>query len=358
MGASNSRRSNRPHAFIQIGRDMKRGAIGSPLLLCGVESFLVDWAKGELIDRYVNQATRTMDLVTLDEEDISLGKIVEACETLPLFSEKKVVVLDNFTPVAGKRLQSMAPGDIEELCKYVKELPPTTLLIITFYGEVDGRRQAKSSLLKAVEAAGAVYNFSLLSGEDVRKFIVKRMKGAGKYARPGVISKLIVESGYLNQDIDYALYNLESDMKKLFSLCEGEEITMDLLDEAISGNLEHNVFRLLDAISTNRKDEAFRRLHDLLLTGANTFQLQALIVGQLELMLMGKEMRMEGMPLEQIEKDLKVHAYRLQKAMGFAERHSVEDLRRMLLIALDVEKNIKTGILDEKLAMEMLVAEM
>ncbi|MGI6257311.1 MAG: DNA polymerase III subunit delta [Anaerovoracaceae bacterium] len=358
MGASNSRHSNKTHAFMQMSKDMKSEAIGNPLLLCGVESFLVDWAKNELICKYVNEATRAIDLVVLDEEDISLGKIIEACETLPLFSEKKVVILSNFLPIAGKKEKSISAHDMEELCKYITDLPRTTQLIFTLYGPPTKERQGKTALLKAVEATGRVYEFDLLSQEDVRKFIIKRMKGAGKYAKPGVISKLIVESGYVNQDVDYSLYNLENDMRKLFSLSEEEEITMELLDAAISNNLEHNVFKLLDAVSTNRKDDAFRRLHDLLLSGANAFQLHALIVSQLELMLMGKEMRAEGRPLGQIEKELKVHAYRLQKAMSFAERHTVEDLRRMLYIALEVEKNIKTGILGQDLALEMLVAEM
>ena len=357
MGASNSRHNNKTHAFIQMSKDMKSEAIGNPLLLCGVESFLVDWAKNELICKYVNEATRAIDLVVLDEEDISLGKIIEACETLPLFSEKKVVILSNFLSIAGKKEKSISSHDMEELCKYITDLPQTTQLIFTLYGPPTKERQGKTALLKAVEAAGRVYEFDLLSQEDVRKFIIKRMKGAGKYAKPGVISKLIVESGYLNQDVNYSLYNLENDMRKLFSLSE-EEITIEILDAAISNNLEHNVFKLLDAVSTNRKEDAFRRLHDLLLSGANAFQLHALIVSQLELMLIGKEMRAEGIHLGQIEKELKVHAYRLQKATGFAERRTVEDLRRMLFIALEMEKTIKMGILGQDLALEMLVAEM
>lgn len=359
MGGSNSKHSNKTHAFIQIGKDMKSEAMGNPLLLCGAENFLVDWAKSQLIQKYVNEATKAIDLVVLDEEDISLGKIMEACETLPLFSEKKVVVLSNFKPVVGRRIHSITEKDLEELAAYMENLPETTLLIMTLFENATGdKRRGKTALYKAIESVGKVYDFDLLSEQDVRRFIIKRMKSAGKSARPGVISKLIVESGYVNQDIDYALYNLENDMKKLFSLSESEEITMEQLDAAISNNLEHNVFKLLDAISTNRKDEAFRRLHDLLVSGGNTFQLLGLIIGQLELMLMGKEMRAEGRPLGAIEKELKVHPYRLQRAMGFAERHSIEDLRRMLLIALEVEKSIKTGILGQDLAMEMLVAEM
>lgn len=39
MGGSNSKHSNKTHAFIQIGKDMKSEAMGNPLLLCGAEKF-------------------------------------------------------------------------------------------------------------------------------------------------------------------------------------------------------------------------------------------------------------------------------------------------------------------------------
>ena len=78
-----------------------------------------------------------------------------------------------------------------------------------------------------------------------------------------MLDALIWESGYFNQDIDYALFNLENDLKKMVALSAGNEITMDDFTDSISDNLEHNTFKMIDAISQSRKQEAFRLLHGL-----------------------------------------------------------------------------------------------
>ena len=94
---------------------------------------------------------------------------------------------------------------------------------------------------------------------------------------------LIQDSGYGNKDIEYNLYNLENDIKKIIAHSNGDEILSSDVALTISTNLETNVFAMLDAVSRNRKDEAYRLLHNLMVSGEGVFRLLALISSQLEL---------------------------------------------------------------------------
>ena len=115
---------------------------------------------------------------------------------------------------------------------------------------------------------------------------------------------------------------------------------------------------MINAISDNRKDEALLLLHNLLASGESVYKLLALICSHYELVLMVKEMREEGFSPGEIKAATGAHEYRIKVAGALSRLYSVEQLRLILCRCFDVEKNIKTGLLDERLAMEMLIANL
>lgn len=344
------------HAFQTIGKDIKAGKIQNPVLLCGEEQYLVHWAAELLTDTYINKATASLDFTRLEPEGLTFDKIQESCETLSMFSEKRVVLIPEFPPALGQKLKGFSESDEKALTDYFKELPETCLLIITA-GCPDPKNKKKSKIHTAAAKTGSVYDFGPLNGSQLRSFIAKRFKTSGKLCRNSVIDMLIQDSGYGNKEIDYNLYNLENDIKKIIAHSDGDEILSSDVAMMISTNLETNVFAMLDAISRNRKDEAYRLLYNLMVSGEGVYRLLALISSQLELILEVKEMREEGMSLPQIQKALGVHEFRIKKAMGVTEKYSVGGLKRILSKAYEIDSNIKTGLLEQTLALELFIAE-
>lgn len=344
------------HAFQTIGKDLKTGDIPNLVLLSGEEQYLVHWATEMLLDKYINKACESLDFTRLEPETLTIDSIRESCETLSMMSPRRVVLLPEFPPALGQKLKGFSENDEKELLEYLKAVPDTCLLIITA-GAPDPKNKKKSKLQTAVGKLGRVYDFGPLSGAQLRSFIVKRFKASGKLCRNSVIDLLIEDSGYGNKEIDYNLYNLENDIKKVIAHSSGDEIVSADVALTISTNLETNVFAMLDAISRNRKDEAYRLLHNLLVSGEGVYRLLALISSQLELILEVKEMREEGLGLSQIQKNLGVHEFRIKKAMSVTEKYSTDGLKRILSKAYEIDGNIKTGLLDQMLALELFIAE-
>ena len=81
-----------------------------------------------------------------------------------------------------------------------------------------------------------------------------------------------------------------------------------------------------------------------------------MIVQQTELMLKTKELRSEGFSIYDISKQLGTHEYRIKKASSFADRLSEETIRNTLMNAYEISSNIKSGLMNEQLAMEYFVA--
>ena len=97
---------------------------------------------------------------------------------------------------------------------------------------------------------------------------------------------------------------------------------------------ENNVFAMLDAIGRNRKDEAFRLLHNLLDSGTPVYNLLRLITGQLELILSVKEMKDEGKDAGPYAEDVGSPSVQGKKGVGGDRLYSMEDLRKALSAAM------------------------
>lgn len=340
------------HAYQAFQRDLKGDALPNALFFYGREGFLIHWAWGAIVDRYVNPAVAALEFSSLDGSGTSIDEIKNCCETLPMLSSRKVVLVSDFAPLAGEKSKNFGEAEEKELARYVADLPETTMLVFTAE-KADKRKR----LFKTLSEKGRVYEFSPLTEKLLEGFIQKRLKLAGKTARASALSAFMGQSGYFNKDTEYTLYNIENDVKKAISHSAGGEVKTADFQAAVSGNMDTNVFAMLDAVSRDKKDEAFLMLHNILDSGENAYKLLALICGQFELMLSVSEMKEEGLVFTAIQKQLGVHEFRVKKAMQFAQGYSLSRLRRILRSAYEVDKNIKTGLLDQRLALEMFIAE-
>ncbi len=377
--------------YRMLNKDIKSGALPRVMLLCGDERFLVQWFVNTIIKKYVNQATAALDVTTIDEKKFGLKNIQEAADTVSMLSDKRVVLVEDFFYAEGKKkkkekqedkpkpeakpkakaedhddddddddiVEEIATGfDNEEemaaLCDYLKEVPDSTLLIFTC-----GIPDLRTKFVKAVQETGKVYALKKISGADLQKFIEKRLNAAGKTAKPEVITEIIKYTGYNDNNSNYTLLNLENDINKIIALSKNEYIRISDVSDAIAGNLENDIFKLLDAITGGRKDEAYRLMFNNLAAGTgdgSTFGLLAMIIKNIEMILFVKEMRSEGMNLAQCQKNISAHPYAVKKAWGFSDRFTIKGLKNMCRTAYEIDSNVKKGLISDTLALEMFIA--
>ena len=364
------------HAYEQLTADMKAGDIPAAVIFSGTEDYLIDFYAGRLIDKYIRQECRALDLVTLIRDELTADEIINSLETMPFLSERKVVYLPEFFDDKGRM-----PKDIEKKQNARKELagmidsldPQTTLLLITAAHPADYKAERNirdSEIYKKVakqgrKGVGRVYDFGPLSRRQLTGFIEKRFRSAGKQFRPGITSMIIRETDYESKDNDYGLYELGNDLRKIIAYCgSAPEITPDAVSAALGTSPEKNVFRMIDAMVTGRKEEAFRLLHYLIQDGAQEISLLGLIAEQFEIMLTACEMKDEGKSLAEIQKTLgggylgkgkRIAEYRTKKALESGSRLGSERLRKALSNCYKAEKNIKSGLMPGRLALEYFI---
>ena len=348
-------------------------------MLCGSEEYLVDFYAKRLIDRYVSEASAVMDLATIERDKATAADIIGHLETVPFMSERKVVFLPEFFDNRGRmpKVIDKSPTEKKELVEQLEKIDPaTTLLLITAADPSDYKAERllkDSEIYKAVskqgrKGIGRVYDFGPLNRRQLSGFIEKRLRASGKSYSPGLVSLLIRETGYESKDTGYGLYELDNDLHKIIAYCgDAPEIRSEDVSEVIGESPEKNVFRMIDALAAGRKDEALRLLHYLLRDGEPDMSVLARITEQLEIMLTACEMKDDGKSLAEIQKTLqggylgrgkRIAAYRAKKALESGSRMGTAKLRAALAGGYQVEKNVKSGLMPGRLALEYFIGSL
>jgi DNA polymerase-3 subunit delta len=365
------------HAFKTIESDLSEGATfgARAVLLFGDEDYLVDHYERVLRRRYVSAGAELIDYsrVDWDAKNVSgtVSDIMAACDTLPMVSERRVVSV----PVAYGDEKSLAQSDAKTLAKYVASVPETSILIIT-----TSSIPKNSSLYKAVSVHGKAYEFERLNRPDLTAFIRSRLKRAGVTAPPEVVNEIIGVSGYLDREPRSDLFRLGSDVSNIAAYAKGGQggnahpngvsgsgaavgaplpVTMADVSACMGTSIETDVFAMLDAVSAGRKGDSIELLRNITSRGGNAFGLLALLTSQFEIMLGYRELRDRKVQMNDMMKILGLKSeFRLRKAAGFADRYDAGRIAELLHRLYRVDRDIKSGLYDERLALTMFVAEM
>jgi DNA polymerase-3 subunit delta len=352
-------RRTAPHAFKIIQADLDGGALKAAraVLLFGAEVYLTDLYERRFRALFVERGAEALDYARIDwrVNDVSetVSNVIAACDTLPMVSAARVVRLA-VPPGGGKSLSFAEAGALAE---YIPLIPEASRLIITA-----AEAPKTAALYKAIDKCGRAYEFDRIEGADARHFIRNRFRDAGFDAPAEVVNEILKVSGYLERDGESDLFGLSSDVAAVAAYARGggeESVRLADVSACLGVSAETDVFAMLDAVSAGRKGEAMELVQNIAAGAGNAFGMLALLTSQFEIMLGYREMRMQQRSMDEVRKALGVRsAYRLKKAAGFADRYSVERLTELLHRLYRVDRDIKSGLYGERLALTMFIAEL
>lgn len=349
-----SARKTAAPGFNEFRNNLNKGKLPDILLFHGVEQLVVSWAVGELRERFVSPAMRSVDYVVL--ESPTPEEIIDACETFSMMSEKRLVWVPNFRPLKSvSGIKGYGEDSLEKLIRYISDPNKGTIAVFS-YDEIDGR----SRLVKALKKQGGEYVFNQLTNGGLKSFATKRFERAGKKISDSHLAMLIQMTGYLNKESNYHLFNFDNDIRKIIAHSSGAVITEEDLRAAVSGEGDTFIFDLLDGISGNDKSGALEILNNKIKRDTySSIPTAAAIISQVELMMEIREFMDDPTgpsSAAAISRYTGIHSFRVEKAMRYASRYSVEKLRKMLKDSYETYAALLTGEIPPQLALEMFIA--
>jgi len=333
--------------------DLKKNKLKKVYLLYGNERYLKDWFLLEIKDKYINKSFETLNYIYLDGKENSLTEIINACETLPFMSEKKIVVVeDKYYFTSGK---SENANEEEELSNYLLNLNDATSLIFIEKGDkIDSRKR----IVRKIKEIGSVLHLTKLKEEELHSWIKNIFIKQNKKIHNREIAYFIQASGYFESTINKTLYDLENEIIKISNyLGNRNEVTIEDIDKITVKTLQNNIFKLVDSIGQKKGDVALSILNEMLLENEPLQVILHMIIRQLRLLMMAKLLIEKGYGHGTIAQKMKVHSFVAQKLVSQSKNFTLEELKNGLEEGLKVDTDIKKGRIESKLAVEVLIVK-
>jgi DNA polymerase-3 subunit delta len=303
-----------------------------------------------------NSEMLAVNTTNLDGRHLTLNELKNNCDVVPFLSPYRLVIvgglLKRFEPKQSKSRsgRSVAKsktelGEWQDLASYIKQMPSTTALVL-----IDGKISGYNPLLKKLSPLARVKTFPLLRGRSLKTWIQQRVSSEG-----GTITSEAVN--LLAELIGGDLWAMDNEIQKLLLYTQGRLISEDDIRHLVSYVRETTIFPLVDAILEGQIKSAQRMLQRLYQEGASPTYILAMITRQFRLIALAKEL--SGLSRRELQDKLGLtSSYSLDKTLSQAKLYDFDHIKQAYDKLLETDLAVKTGKYNDRLALELLVAEL
>ncbi len=288
-------------------------------LVQGEDILLYDKAL-ELIKGAINLQLEEFNFLSFDDESFNGEVVIDACETLPMGSDKKLILLKNITKIPEnfkKKLRDYLKKPVESTC----------LVIFDFFNKFDFIISEKVSAKR-------------LDDRNLREIIVSELKRHGKTITPDACQQLI--ESCCNY---YSL--IKNELDKLIS-CDEIEINTKIVDSLVCKETEFTVFELTDALSKRNSEKAVSLL-SLMEKDTKTF---SLVLNHFRRLFF---VSISGLGDKELSEILNVKEFAIIKARELSKNFTKLQLKNIYEMLNDVDFYIKNGQMQIENALYYLI---
>jgi DNA polymerase-3 subunit delta len=329
--------------------------------LGGPDDFSLRLAVQRLLHGALPADTADLNLTRLSGTEVTLDALRFACEAAPFLADRRAVVVDGAFARAAKRESARAAAParretpkrdaslVADIAAYLPDVPPNTLLIFV---EPDAVPRT-GPLAKALEAVGArVQFFPVLSGMPLVRWIKDRARTVGAGISDPAAELLAT---YAGGDLRVVANELD---KLATYVGPGQPVDVSDVEALVGQVSEASIFDCVDAIGQGNRALALSSLHVLVEHGERPERILALVGRQVRLLLQAKDLTLRGEGPDGVGRALGLSPFPLRKILDQLRLFEVEQLETMLRRVLEADVQIKTGELESRLALELLIAEL
>jgi len=313
------------------------------MLLFGEEKFLIAEEIDKIKQRVVSPHLEAVNFISFDGKNALQEEILRACSTVPLFSQKKLVVVYDAPFFESGKSDSDKFGEDDDFLNKLENIPVHTLLIFTA-SKVDKRKK----IFKLIKSKGIVREFNQPSVKDKAFWIQKRVKHYNK--------SIDLKTAYAIAEHTTDFYQTDNEIKKIVSyLGNKEHIEDDDLTEIFYKSLEGNIFEMMDFIGMKNPRGAVKVLNRLIEQGEMAVVILYMISKHMMDLITVKTM--EDLSFRDIESKSGLHPFVLKKALQQSKNFTLNELNRNLKLCQQLDSDIKTGKIQDVLGLELLVTK-
>lgn len=237
--------------YDELKNSVAAGKIKNAYFIFGNDAYM----KKQCVNKIIGSVTERDDVFNFITfgESATVREMSDAAEQLPLMSDKKCILLEDFD------IEKADKSTIDSLCELISNLPDTTVFIIWCNNiEFEYKKSDKAKKIAAAidKCGGFAAQIDHLTPDKLRKMLVSGAAKRGITLRNFAADYLVENCG---EDINV----LKSELEKLCSFVGSGEITKEIIDKVCVKTVEASVYELSRRIFSLNTDGTIALLDEL-----------------------------------------------------------------------------------------------
>ncbi len=314
-------------------------------IVVGEHEFFVNKAVDELLKNVLKEIN-DFNVVSYDYEESLISPIIDEAMSLGLGMDKKAIVIKRPTFLLASKVDD---ENIDELDKLLDNQDENISLIFKLIAK-DSKVIVKSSKIAAkVLETSTIVEAKKVSDEQWPSLIKRTFDNRGVKISDEAFKEFLDRCGK-------NLVRIKNEVEKLSSY--SKEITKDDIETLVDKPLEDKTFEIIDALIKKRADIAIEGIRELKQQNKDLIPLIPTIAKQVRFMYQVKYLLGIGKRKDDINQILNItNPYRVNIVANKIASISEDDLLNLLAYLEGLDDNLKSGIIDPNILVELLCIE-
>lgn len=307
-------------------------------LIHGSEELLLDRAVRRLRERLSAVADLDFNMESFDGAAASAEQVINAANTMPFMSEKRLVIV--------RDVEKMSADDLASLAEYARDPAPYTCLVL-----VATKINRGSKLYRAVDKLGGSYEYAAPKRYEYPQRLAELFSEHGKRIAPAAAAAMVDAVG---RD----LRRLDSETDKVVAYVgDRTEVTREDIDAVVSAGAPTSVFDYLAAVGARDTAGALRLLGGVL-QSESVLGVQAMTVRHIRALVGARALMDRQVRVEQMASELGLAPWQVKNTVEQAANFAPAELSKALRALAKVEAEMKSSPAEEAgLELERWVVE-
>ena len=318
----------------RIDEDIKNGQFQNLYLIYGEEEYLKLQYRNKLLAALVNEGDN-MNFSKYTDTGINVNQVIDQAETMPFFAEHRVILIENSG--LGKKMP-------EELGEYLSTIPDFTIFIF-----VEPSADKRGKLYKAAKAAGRDIEINMPNETVLTQWVGAMLKDSGKQMKKDAWIQF-------RDMTDSSMDNMKRELDKLVTYVgDRSQITIEDVNAICIPQIETKIFDMINSIALKDLPKTMDLYQDMLSAKEPPMRILYMIVRQFRQLAVIRELKEQGESSASIAKKIGMQDYIVRKNEALIRNLGSKEIKNLLVDAATFEQQVKTGLLDENLAVEMIM---
>ncbi|MEW5785254.1 MAG: DNA polymerase III subunit delta [Bacillota bacterium] len=359
----------------QAAQNFQAGVFAPAFLFFGEEDYLREELQRLLVKTFLGEESG----FGLEKVEGAAAPLEEALAQLAganLFAPRQVLVVKNsphLAPPRGKAAEAAAAAEEEAppepaepagqtrldpaeaacaaLWRFIeteKARPSPERIVIFQAAAVDRRKK----MFKLLAKHGLAVECAPYKGDELARWIQTRAARAGKKIERAAVEQLLMAGG--------GMWHLAGELDKYIAYLNDDEtvITAAVVEQLYSGDSQANVFALADSLSEGDLQGALAILQHLLSRREEPVRIFFMLVRHYRLLIIARSLLDERIPPAEHAAALQVPPFAVRRLLQQASLYSSEILADALPVLQQIDRQIKTGALEPRLALEITLGKL